>query len=123
MAAANPAVSRAELEELVKATVRRSPGLLVQDRITAAAKLLRLPRARVKGWYYGEIQRADDWEGQTIREFALRARESEIRRMERQLEALRAELAQMAPLDGIRPAAVPRLRHKRQPRGGRAQTA
>lgn len=123
MAAANPAVSRAELEELVKATVRRSPGLLVQDRIVAAAKVLRLPHRRVKGWYYGEIQRADDWEGQTIRENALRARESEIRRMERQLDALRAELAQMAPLDGIRPAAAPRLRRRHLGRRGSTQTA
>lgn len=113
----------ADLGELVKSTIRRSPGLTVQDRITAAARVLRLPRSRVEDWWHGEVRRVEAWEYVTIHTYAPRARESELRRMERQLEQLRAEMAQMAPLDGIRPAALPRLRRRRGARKGSAAPA
>lgn len=121
--AAKRAASLAELGELVRSTVERSPGSTVQDRITAAAKLLGLPRARVEDWWYREVRRVEYVEGETIRINALRARESELRRLERRIEAVRIELAQMAPLDGIRPAAVPRLNRRPGRRQGRSAPA
>jgi hypothetical protein len=108
----------ADLGELVKGTVRRSPGLKVQDRITAAARTLRLPRSRVEDWWYGEVRRVEAFEADIIRRHAVSARQSEIARMERQLDALRAELAHLAPLDGIRPAAAPDLARRRKGRHG-----
>lgn len=116
LAAANPAVLLAELGELVRATIERSPGSTVQDRISAAARSLRLPRSRVQDWWYREVRRVEAWEDHTIRRYAMAARESEIRRMERQLEALRAELAQMADPPGLRPALAAPLRARRPAR-------
>ncbi len=113
----------ADLRELVNGTVRRSPGLMVQDRIAAAAVTLRLPRSRVKDWYYGEVRRVEAWEADCIRRHALAARQSEIARMERQLDALRAELANLAPLSGLRPAAAPRQPRRSRPRKLGAQSA
>jgi len=114
--AANAVVLLADLGELVKGTVRRSPGLKVSDRITAAARVLRLPRSRVADWWYGEVRRVEYYEGETIRRYAVAARQSEIARMERQLDALRAELAFLDPLEGIRPAAAPRRPRRNRPR-------
>lgn len=117
----NAQILLAELRELVKSTVRHSPGLIVQDRITAAARMLHLPRSRVEDWYYGEVRRVEAHEAETIREYAFKAREGEIRRMERQIEALRAELAEMAPLgEDRRRAAAPVARRNRPLRRGAA---
>ncbi len=103
---ANPAVLLAELRELVKATVRRSPGLNVRERLRAAARVLRLPVGRVTDWYYGEVRRVEAHEADAIRQFALSARQSEIARMERQLDALRADLAEMALGNRVRRGAA-----------------
>jgi len=121
--AANAAISLAELGELVKATVGRSPGLTVEDRIAAAAKTLRLAFHRTRHWYYGGVRRVEAWEADTIRQNALRARENEILRMERRLEAMRAELAQMAPLDGIRPAVATARGRRHRGQRKRAQAS
>ena len=123
MGAASALGLLADLRELVNGTVRRSPGLTVQDRITAAAITLRLSRSRVADWYYGEVRRVEAFEAYEIERHALKARQSEIARMERQLDAMRAELAHLAPLDGIRPAAAPRLARRPRSRVRGAQPA
>jgi hypothetical protein len=89
----------------------------------AAARTLRLPRSRIEDWYYGEVRRVEAYEAEIIRRHALAARQSEIARMERQIDALRAELANLAPLEGIRPAAAPRLARRARARLRRASPA
>jgi len=108
LVAANAIVLLAELGELVKSTVERSPGSTVRDRLAMAARTLRLTPSRVTDWWYGEVRRVEAHEADSIREFARRARETEIGAMERRLDRLRADLAQLDPLDGIRPAAARR---------------
>jgi hypothetical protein len=106
----------ADLRELVNGTVRRSPGLTVQERIANAATTLRLPRSRVADWWYGEVRRVEAFEAYKIERHALAARQSEIARMERQLDALRAELADLAPHPSIRPGAALRLARRARAR-------
>lgn len=122
LTAANSAVLLAELGELVKSTVRHSPGLKVRDRITNAARVLTLPRGRVEDWWYGEVRRVDAFEAEQIRRYATAARYKEIARLERRVEALRAELArapsaaalsrQTGADRAVRPLAAPRRPHR-----------
>ena len=85
-------IALAELGGLVKDTVKAAPGERVADRIAAAARALRLPRGRVEDWWYGEVRRVEAHEADAIRRNAGRARESQLLRLEREIDRLRAEI-------------------------------
>jgi hypothetical protein len=83
----------------VRQTVAASPGATTRARLRSSARLLRLPIGRLADWFYGEVRRVEAQEADQIRHYvrAARRRAEELeRRLERQYEAVRAELVDNA---------------------------